>query len=189
MLIIRLQRTGKKHQPVFRVVLAEKHKSVSKKFIEILGIYNPRNKEFSIKEKERLDYWLAQKVEVSPTVHNLLVTNKLVDESKVKSWQPKKKEKPAEVKSAPVATPAPDVAPSEAKEEEPVEKVAEESVEPEVSSAEVVSTEEPSVEKTEEKVEEQPVEKVVDEPSEPEVSPVEEVVTKETAEEKEVENV
>lgn len=103
MLTIRLQRTGKKHQPQFRIVLAQKEKHPSKRFLEILGNYNPRNKEFSIKNSERVNYWLGQHVEVSPTVHNLLVEKGMVAADKVKAWRPKVKESPvaAETKALP----------------------------------------------------------------------------------------
>ena len=104
MLTIRLQRTGKKHQPLYRIVLAEKHKNPQKKFLEILGNYNPRNNEFLLKQPERVKYWLTQQIELSPTMHNLFVDNGLLEgESKTKAWQPKKK--PA-AESAPASTPA-----------------------------------------------------------------------------------
>src|SRR4051812_42958522 len=106
MLTIRLQRTGTKNRPTFRIVLAEKEKSASKKFQEVLGHYNPRSKEFGIKDDTRLKYWIAQHVELSPTVRNLLVEKKLVEGAKVKAWAPKKKEgaepQAASVPAAPV---------------------------------------------------------------------------------------
>ena len=117
MLIIRLQRTGTKNRPTFRLVLAQAHRSATKRFIEILGHYNPRSKEFGVKSEERLKYWIGQNVQLSPTVHNLLVEKKLIEGKKVKAWQPKKKEKPegeaaapvpaAAAPAAPVAEPAP----------------------------------------------------------------------------------
>ena len=90
MLTIRLQRVGKKNQPVFRIVLAEKKRAAQKKIVEALGIYNPRTKEFGVKE-ERLKYWIEKHVELSPTVHNLLVTKNLVTGKKVHAWHPKRK--------------------------------------------------------------------------------------------------
>ncbi len=101
MLIIRLQRTGKKNAADFRIVLAQKTASAKKKFVEVLGSYNPRLKVFAIKSEERLKYWIAQQVEVSPTVHNLLVSKNLLDAKKVKAFSTPKK--PAE----PVAAAAP----------------------------------------------------------------------------------
>jgi small subunit ribosomal protein S16 len=91
MLIIRLQRTGKKNQADFRIVLAQKTASAAKKFVEVLGSYNPRKKLFAVKNQDRLKYWLAQHVELSPTLHNLLVTNKLLDAKKVRAFNTPKK--------------------------------------------------------------------------------------------------
>lgn len=93
MLTIRLQRTGKKNQAQFRVVLAEKEASVSKKFAEVLGSYNPHKKIFNISNPDRVNYWISQNVDISPTVHNLLVTQGILKAGKVKSFNiPKKKE-------------------------------------------------------------------------------------------------
>jgi len=110
MLTIRLQRTGTKNRPSFRIVLAQAQKSASKTALEVLGHYNPLRKDFAIKDQTRLDYWLGQHVAISPTVHNLLVEKKLLTGKKVKAWQPKKKEGTAEAAApaqAASTTPAP----------------------------------------------------------------------------------
>jgi small subunit ribosomal protein S16 len=124
MLIIRLQRTGTKNKASFRIVLAESYRAASKKAIEVLGHYDPRRKEFAIKDQERLNYWIGQHVSISPTVHNLLVEKKLLSEKKVKAWQPKKKEvtEPATPAATPVvkAEAAPVETPVEAPVEAPV---------------------------------------------------------------------
>ena len=91
MLTIRLQRTGKKNQADFRIVLAEKEAPVKKKHLEVLGAYNPSRKDFKVNE-ERVKYWITQRVELSPTVHNLLVTKGLVEGAKVKAFNTPKKE-------------------------------------------------------------------------------------------------
>ena len=107
MLTIRLQRTGTKNKASFRIVLAESYRSASKTALEVLGHYNPRLKDFAIKDQERLKYWLGKHVSISPTVHNLLVEKKMLDAKKVKAWKPKKKEgEPAAGASAAVS-PAP----------------------------------------------------------------------------------
>ena len=90
MLVIRLTRIGKKNAPAYRVVLADKKSSVKGKFIEILGHYNPRLKTKNF-EQDRILYWLSKGAQASPTVHNLLVSEKIVEAKKVKAWQPKKK--------------------------------------------------------------------------------------------------
>lgn len=106
MLTIRLQRTGKKNQADFRIILTEKESPVNKKFVEILGSYNPRKKSFQIKE-ERVKYWLGQRIELSETIHNLFVTKGLVDAKKVKAFSiPKKPEQAAPAAPAPAAAEA-----------------------------------------------------------------------------------
>lgn len=102
MLTIRLQRTGKKNQADFRIVLAEKESPVKKKIVEVLGSYNPRKKDFRVRE-ERLKYWLGQRIELSETVHNLFVTNKLVEGGKVKAFTIPKK--PVEAVATPTTPP------------------------------------------------------------------------------------
>lgn len=91
MLAIRLTRIGKKNQPSYRVVLAEKTSPVKGKFIEILGNYNPRLKTKALKA-ERIQYWISKGAQASATVHNLLVSEKIISGPKVKAWSPKKKE-------------------------------------------------------------------------------------------------
>lgn len=111
MLTIRLQRVGKRNQPVFRIVLAEKHRAPKKKIVEALGIYNPRTKEFGVKE-ERLKYWISQHVELSPTVNNLLVSKNLVDGKKVKAWHPKRKPAIASAEAGKTESPSPQSSPA-----------------------------------------------------------------------------
>ena len=92
MLTIRLQRTGRKNSPDFRIVLAEKHRAASKKVVEVFGQYNPRTKNFYLSNKEGLLARIKKNIEVSPTVHNLLIEKKIIEGQKVKAWRPKRKE-------------------------------------------------------------------------------------------------
>ena len=94
MLTIRLQRTGKRNQADFRIVLAEKQAPVKKRHLEVLGSYNPRSKNFKVNE-ERTKYWITQRVELSPTVHNFFVTKGLVEDVKVKAFNIPKKVEPS----------------------------------------------------------------------------------------------
>lgn len=91
MLKIRLQRIGKKNSPSYRIVLVE-HTSSSKsgRYIELLGSYDPKLKQRNFK-KDRIQYWLSKGVQLSPTIHNLLVDEKIIDKAKIKAWKPKKK--------------------------------------------------------------------------------------------------
>ena len=83
MLKIRLQRTGRKHEPTFRLVLTDsKNSSKTGKFLEILGSHDFRNDNTDIK-KERVLHWIGHGVKPSPTVHNLLVTHKIIEGKKI----------------------------------------------------------------------------------------------------------
>jgi len=102
MLKIRLQRFGKKNSPSYRVVLVEHTAPPKGKFQEILGSYNPKSKQKEFK-KDRIEFWLSKGVQLSPTIHNLLVDEGILNKPKVKAWKPKKKEeekKPSETKPA-----------------------------------------------------------------------------------------
>ena len=104
MLKIRLQRVGRKHEPTFRVVLTDsKNSTKSGKFQEILGSYDPRKKSEVLKG-DRIKEWMSKGAQVSGTMHNLLVTHKIIEGKKVnvlphkKPW--KSEAKRAEEKAA-----------------------------------------------------------------------------------------
>ena len=78
MLVMRLQRIGRKNDPSFRVVVTPKERSSKAgRFIEAVGFYNAREKKAEL-NGERIQHWLSQGVQPSGTVHNLLVTKKIV---------------------------------------------------------------------------------------------------------------
>ena len=90
MLKIRLQRIGRKNDPSFRAVLTDsKNSTKSGKFLEILGTYNPKAGEKSLKA-DRIKYWMSQGAKCSDTMHNFLVHDKVI-EGKKKNVLPKKK--------------------------------------------------------------------------------------------------
>lgn len=136
MLKIRLQRTGRKHEPTFRLVLTDsKNSTKSGKFLEILGSYDPRNKDQAVFKTDRIKYWLSQGVKVTDTLHNLLITRKIIEGTKINvlpQKTPIKKEGEPEVApAAPVVetkvaeeAPVVEVVPEEKKEEEVVAEVA-----------------------------------------------------------------
>ncbi len=106
MLNIRLQRTGKRGQAYFRVVVVEHTKKPKGEYIELVGTYNPHEKQFTV-NRERVEYWLSKGAQVTPTVNNLMVNYKVWDRPKMESWKPKVKEAGAAAPAAP-ATPAPE---------------------------------------------------------------------------------
>ncbi|GIW65339.1 MAG: hypothetical protein KatS3mg093_318 [Candidatus Parcubacteria bacterium] len=83
MLRIRFKRVGRKHQPAFRIVVAERRSKRDGETIDDIGFYNPITKDFGIK-KERLEYWLKNGAQASPTVFNLLVNHKILSGPKIK---------------------------------------------------------------------------------------------------------
>jgi small subunit ribosomal protein S16 len=86
---IRLARTGKRHQPSYRLVAADSRAKRDGKFIEILGHYNPLANPVQVKySKERLKYWLSQGAQMSDRVR-YLVTGKKRKRTKDKSKQKK----------------------------------------------------------------------------------------------------
>lgn len=90
MLKIRLKRVGRKHDPSFRVVVTEKHRGPkSGKYIENLGNYDARTNTKNIKG-DRVKHWIGVGAQVSDTVHNLLVSEGILD-GKKKNVLPKKK--------------------------------------------------------------------------------------------------
>lgn len=106
MLTIRLQRGGKRNTPQYKVVLAQKTSANQKQFVEILGAYNPHSKELTIRDQERLNYWMnEQHVPLSATVHNLFVTKELVKADKKHAFAIPKKEVVAEEAPAEAAAP------------------------------------------------------------------------------------
>ena len=89
MLKIRLQRTGRKNDPHFRLIVTESTlKPKTSQFAEIVGTYNVKAGIFEAKA-DRVKHWIKNGAQVSPTVHNLLVS-KGVLEGKKKNVLPKK---------------------------------------------------------------------------------------------------
>jgi len=82
MLAIRLKKRGRKHQPSFRVVVAEKRSKRDGREIEDIGFYNPISKGFNVKE-DRVKYWLSVGAQATPTVWNLLVKHKIINAPKI----------------------------------------------------------------------------------------------------------
>ncbi len=77
MLAIKLNRIGKKHQPTFRIVVAEKRSKMGGKYVEDLGFWNPRDKAHSV-NKERAAYWISVGAQPTDTVHNILVKDQVI---------------------------------------------------------------------------------------------------------------
>ena len=95
-MVIRLFRVGKKNQPSFKIVITDKRKSSTKgRFVEEVGFWNPLTKEKVLKI-DRVKYWLSVGAKPSPTVFNLLISEKIIEGKKIDVHKKAKiKEKPA----------------------------------------------------------------------------------------------
>lgn len=117
MLMIRLQRVGRKNVPTFRVVLTDsKNSTKSGRFTEILGSFDPRDDKSKLVDADRVKYWISKGAQLSGTLHNFLVHTKVIEGKKINvlpKKRPIKKEeevKKEEIKAAPVAAESPAVA-------------------------------------------------------------------------------
>jgi len=71
--VLRLARFGKRHNPIYRVVVIDSRKARDDSFIEQIGFYNPNTKAPEIKfEQDRALYWLGVGAQPSDTVKSLL---------------------------------------------------------------------------------------------------------------------
>ena len=83
MLTIRLTRVGKKKDGSFRVIVVESKRKVQPgNYLEMVGSYDPRVDTVSLKA-DRIKYWMSMGATVSDTVHNLLVSQKIIDAKKI----------------------------------------------------------------------------------------------------------
>ena len=77
MLTIRLARVGARKKPHYRVVVIDKERANTGRFVEIVGHYNPRKNPVDlVLERERIEHWLKVGAQPSETVRSLLRTHK-----------------------------------------------------------------------------------------------------------------
>lgn len=174
MLAIRMQRTGRKGYPTYRVIVQEAHRQpTSGRVVASIGSYNPHTKESTL-DKEKAEYYLKNGAQPSDRVVRLLQAEKVAlpawvsaaDNTKqksIKNAEKLRKNRPAEEAASeePAAeeTPAPeaDAAPAEEAVEPTVEaeapaEEASESTE-QIADAEVADGQETAEEETAEPAE------------------------------------
>jgi small subunit ribosomal protein S16 len=89
MLMMRLQRVGRKNNPAYRVVVVDKRTSTkSNKIVDLIGNYNPKSGLINL-DGDKAKKWLQEGVQASDTVHNMLVSKKVID-AKKRNALPKK---------------------------------------------------------------------------------------------------
>lgn len=106
MVIIRLRRQGRSHDPHYRLVAQEKRSKLNGQYIESVGHYHPTETKNELTvNKERVDHWLGQGAQLSDTVVNLLVREGLLPKERKISHVFSLKKKQAEQAKAEAKTP------------------------------------------------------------------------------------
>jgi len=74
---IKLSRTGKRNQPYYRIVVAEKRSKLTGQYIDLLGNYDPNdpNNKLTIDKKRYAD-WIAKGAKPTDTVRQLVAKQK-----------------------------------------------------------------------------------------------------------------
>ena len=98
MLKIRFLRTGKQHQPYFKIVVTDKDNPPrGGDFKAEVGNYNPRSKEAELDE-EKIKHWLEEGAQPSGRVHNLLIGEGVIEGEKASVHAPGEEKEETEEK-------------------------------------------------------------------------------------------
>ncbi len=87
MVVIRLARVGKKHDPAYRITVADSRRYVTGKFLEVLGTYipTPMGKQQKVTlNVEKAQQWLTQGAQPSDTVRHVFKLAGLVTKPSAK---------------------------------------------------------------------------------------------------------
>ena len=99
MLMMRLKRVGRKNDPSYRIVVVDKRTGPkSNNHVAQIGTYNPKLGKAEV-DAVAAKHWLSKGVQASGTVHNILVTKKVIDAKKI-NVLPKKVVAPKEAAAA-----------------------------------------------------------------------------------------
>jgi len=144
---------GRKNQPFFQLVVIERGAAPKGgRAKEMLGSYDPLTKEKIIK-KERVKYWLSVGAEPSDTVHNMLVSEGVIEGKKKRVHAKSKKKEEVPEKVVTPVTPEAKKEPVEATKEQAKEKTGEVSEEQPKEEPKTETPEEKPVDEKEEKKE------------------------------------
>jgi small subunit ribosomal protein S16 len=134
---LRLMRMGKKKQPTYRVVAADSRSPRDGRFIEIVGIYDPRPDPSAVRiDNDKAVDWLRKGAQPTESVRKLL---EISGAWETFSGQPSTRTAPAPAKAATKASASKAAAPEAASAEPTADEVAAET--DESASAEAASDE------------------------------------------------
>ncbi len=77
--VIRLSRRGSKHQPRYRVVVADQRRSVTGKYLEVLGYYHPHEEKKVSLDLTKVRDWVKKGARPTERVNYVL---KLAEKTK-----------------------------------------------------------------------------------------------------------
>ena len=70
---IRLRRVGRKHQPSYRIVVADSSNPRGGEYLDTVGFYNPRTQPAELRlDMAKIDQWLARGADMSDTAASLI---------------------------------------------------------------------------------------------------------------------
>jgi small subunit ribosomal protein S16 len=78
MLRIKLARRGKKKQPTYRLIINEAGRDTYGTFLENLGNYDPKSKKLDV-QTDRIKHWISVGAQMTDSVNNLLIANKVIE--------------------------------------------------------------------------------------------------------------
>jgi small subunit ribosomal protein S16 len=82
MLKMRLQRIGRKNNPTYRVIVTDSRNAAKRgRSVDHIGAYEPKAGLFTI-DADKARHWISKGVQVSDTVYNFLITNKVIEGKK-----------------------------------------------------------------------------------------------------------
>lgn len=87
MLMIKMAKVGKTNKKVFRIVVSEKTRDPYGRALEILGSYNPYSKKLDVKA-DRVKHWISQGSQMTASINNLFIDNKVISGEKEKNSKP-----------------------------------------------------------------------------------------------------
>lgn len=146
MLMMRLQRVGRKNDASFRIVVTDKRTGPkSDKHVDRLGSYNPKMNNVQL-DVDKAKEWIAKGVQPSDTMHNILVGQGVI-EGKKRNVLPKKSpiiDEEAIKKAEEEAKAKAEAAAAEAEQAEATDDVAEETKENDVNVDVVADEDDPA---------------------------------------------
>ncbi len=75
---IRLARFGRRHHPIYRIVVMNSSSPREGKYVDILGTYDPVNKKLIEIKPERVKDWVSKGAEITDRAYSILKQAKIL---------------------------------------------------------------------------------------------------------------